>query len=94
MQYPNPTIGKWYQLETGERFEVVAIDEHDRTIEIQHYDGSVDEYDYSSWTISNIIESSAPEDWSGAYDMLPEDYGVDRDRHIKTYRGNQLDRFE
>jgi len=94
MDFPLPKIGKWYKLENGEIFEVVAIDEHDRTVEIQYFDGAVDEFDYHSWSISRIINSNPPEDWSGAYDMLPEDYGVDREQYIKTYRGNQLDCFE
>lgn len=94
MRLPHPIIGKWYKLDSGEFFEVVAIDERDRTIEIQHYDGSIDEYDFNSWAISEISESNPPEDWSGAYDMLPEDYGVDREEHVASYRGNQLDRFD
>ncbi|MBT8142968.1 MAG: hypothetical protein HKN88_10495 [Gammaproteobacteria bacterium] len=93
MQAPKPEIGKWYQHDNGELFEVVAIDENDRTIEIQQYDGSIYELDFHSWSISSIIESTPPEDWSGAYDMLQEDYGVDRDTHNPTYRGNALDQF-
>jgi hypothetical protein len=94
MQLPHPEIGKWYKLGSGELFEVVAIDERDRTIEIQHYDGSLDEYDFNSWSISEITESNPPEDWSGAYDILSEDYGVDRETYKASYRGNQLDQFK
>lgn len=94
MQLPHPKIGQWYKLDNGDFFEVVAIDEHDRTIEIQHYDGSIDEYDFNSWAISEITESGPPEDWSGAYDMRNEDSGIDRESYGPTYRGNELDQFK
>jgi len=94
MQPLRPEIGNWYKLGTGELFEVVAIDRHDRTIEIQHYDGSIDEYDYDSWKISNITAATQPEDWSGAYDMTNADYGVERESHNIRFHGNELDQFK
>ena len=39
----HPTIGAWYQLDGGELFEVVAYDADDGTIEIQYFDGTVEE---------------------------------------------------
>ena len=94
MRLPHPIIGKWYKLDNGVLFEVVAIDNNDRTIEVQHADGSLDEFDFSSWAISEISDSSPPDDCSGAYDMLPEDYGDDRESYTSNYRGNQLDQFD
>jgi hypothetical protein len=40
---PAPVIGEWYRRPGGETFEVVAIDPDDRTIEIQYFDGTVEE---------------------------------------------------
>ncbi len=72
VQYPQ--IGKWFRRPGGALFEVVAIDEADRTIEIQQFDGTIDEYDAERWTDLSVVEVSAPEDWSGSVDMDPEDY--------------------
>ena len=51
-------------------FEVVAIDEDDHTIEIQHFDATIEEVDLESWAELLTVEISAPEDWSGSVDMI------------------------
>ena len=43
MSVPHPTIGAWYRLDGGESFEVVAFDTDDGTVEIQYFDGTVEE---------------------------------------------------
>lgn len=74
---PLPTIGDWYRYSGGELFEVVAIDEDEGTIEIQHFDGTVEELDFDDWAASwqdrEIETAAAPEDWSGSVDMDAED---------------------
>jgi len=74
---PLPTIGDWYRYSGGELFEVVAIDEDEGTIEIQHFDGTVEELDFDDWATSwhdrEIETAAAPEDWSGSVDMDAED---------------------
>ena len=72
VQYPS--IGQWFRRPGGTLFEVVAIDEEDKTIEIQQFDGIIDEVDVDAWRDLLLIEVSAPEDWSGSVDMDPEDY--------------------
>lgn len=69
-----PVIGKWFRRPNGTLFEVVALDEHEGTIEIQFFDGTIDEVELESWPDLLLIEVSAPEDWSGSVDMDPEDY--------------------
>ncbi len=69
-----PVIGKWFRRPNGNLFEVVAVDETDGTIEIQHFDATIDEVDLESWPEMLLIEVSAPEDWSGSVDMDPDDY--------------------
>ena len=44
-----PEIGAWYRLRGGETFEVVAVDDDDGTIEMQSYDGTVEEMDVEVW---------------------------------------------
>jgi hypothetical protein len=69
-----PVIGKWFRRPNGSLFEVVAVDESDGTIEIQHFDGTIDEVELESWPELLLIEVSPPEDWSGSVDMDPDDY--------------------
>lgn len=69
-----PVVGKWFRRPNGSLIEVVAVDEDDHTIEIQHFDGTIDEVELEGWTELSLIEVSAPEDWSGSVDMDPDDY--------------------
>ncbi len=69
-----PVIGQWFRRSNGTRFEVVAVDESTATIEIQQFDGTVDEIELESWLEWVAVEISAPEDWSGSVDMDPEDF--------------------
>jgi len=69
-----PIIGQWFRRPSGTLFEVVAIDDDDRTVEIQQFDGTIDEVDIDIWPELLLTEISAPEDWSGSVDMDPEDF--------------------
>jgi hypothetical protein len=71
---PDPAIGRWYRRSNGQLFEVVALDEADQTIELQFFDGTIDEVDVDTWSRLLIERVAAPEDWSGSVDMDPEDY--------------------
>jgi len=74
-----PVIGNWYRRPDETLFEVVAVDEQDATVEIQFFDGTIDEVDLDTWPKLLIEQVGAPEDWSGSVDMDPEDYqGKDR----------------
>ena len=53
---------------------MVAVDEDDGTVELQQFDGTLDEIDMESWPDLLLVEASPPEDWSGSVDMDPEDY--------------------
>ncbi|HEX2791929.1 MAG TPA: DUF6763 family protein [Steroidobacteraceae bacterium] len=68
-----PDIGEWYRIRGGELLEVVAIDEDDGTIEVQYFDGTVEELDLADWqaqrTKGEIEDADAPEDWSGSVDV-------------------------
>ena len=71
---PDPTIGRWYRRPNGQLFEVVAVDDDDETIEVQFFDGTIDEVDRDTWSKLLVQRVAAPEDWSGSVDMDPEDY--------------------
>ena len=51
-----PVIGHWFRRPNGTLFEVVAVDEDGGTIEIQQFDGTIDEFDFESWPDMLLIE--------------------------------------
>lgn len=73
MTAPHPGIGQWYRIGGGELFEVVAVDDDDGTIEIQYFDGTVEEMDVedweSEWEEGELEAAEAPEDWTGSVDV-------------------------
>jgi len=73
MANPAPVIGEWYRRPGGDSFEVVAIDTDDRTIEIQYFDGTIEELELEEWLEDQIEASEPPEDWTGSVDVEPED---------------------
>ena len=79
MSIQYPVIGQWFKRPNGTLFEVVAIDEDDMTIEIQQFDGTIDEVDADRWKDLMLTEAAAPEDWSGSVDMDPEDFVKEKD---------------
>jgi hypothetical protein len=102
MVSPQPGIGDWYRLTGGELFEVVALDEDDGTIEIQYFDGTIEEMDVEDWNEQwdeGALESAeAPEDWSGSVDVeataeegrVPESSGEDRELRAGSLEGIDL----
>src|SRR4051812_41246987 len=103
MNVQNPGIGDWYRLSSGELLEVVAFDAADATVEVQYFDGTVEEFDFEDWRAQRasgaIEEAEAPEDWSGSVDVEPEDGPAEADpleeeRRMRADRLDGLDLFE
>ena len=104
MATPQPGIGDWYRLQGGALFEVVALDDDDGTIEIQYFDGTVEEMDIEDWETQcedGALESAEPpEDWSGSVDVESGDdegrsadsLGEERDLRASPLDG--IDLFE
>ncbi len=90
-----PVIGDWYNdLAVGQIFEVVAIDEHAATIEIQYADGGLGEYDTDSWQQLLIRPAEAPEDAAAGYEMSQEDRYVGDEILVPTAGNNRLASIE
>ena len=53
---------------------MVAVDEADSTVEIQFFDGTIDEVEIDAWRDQLLVEVAAPADGSGSVDMDPDDY--------------------
>jgi len=77
-----PVVGHWYNhLDKGDLFQVVALDEDSGTIEIQEFDGGLDEIELEEWRQMDIESAAPPEDWSGPVDELePDDLGYNDGR--------------
>jgi hypothetical protein len=94
MPLPIPSIGDWYQAPEGVKFEVVAVDDEDGTIDIQHFDGTVEELDFDAWEESEFLPVHPPEDYSGSLDIERDDYGADLERAGLRDWSSPLDYFD
>jgi len=74
MTIEKPAVGRWYRRTNGDLLKIVAVDEDDATIEVQFFDGTIDEVDFDSWNGLLLERVDPPEDWSGSVDMDPEDF--------------------
>ena len=69
-----PVVLQWYRhLDKGQQFYVTAIDEEEGTIEIQHFDGDVEEIDFDDWHKLAIKTIEPPEYWTGPMDDVERD---------------------
>ena len=87
MTNPAPVVGKWYARPGGDSFEVVAFDADDGTIELQYFDGTIEELDVEDWREEQILPAVPPEDWTGSVDVEPEDYENEFDTEPGTGLG-------
>lgn len=68
-------VGDWYQARVsgGEPFELVAVDVENEVVLVQHFDGTLEEFDFGSWMELGARPAAPPEDWSGAMDVDKRD---------------------
>lgn len=90
-----PLVDQWYMHhDKGEMFRIVATDAASRNIEIQYFDGDVEEIDREAWAELDIEAVEPPEDWTGPYDdidlddpgtietgMRPQDWRISLESH-------------
>lgn len=70
----DPQIDQWYaHIDKGQRFYVIAVDGERNTVEIQHFDGDLEEISLDEWRDFKIILSEEPENWAGALDIAETD---------------------
>jgi hypothetical protein len=84
-----PEVGMWYQtLDYDTSFEVVALDEKEGYVEVQHFTGEIEEHDLENWFELNLISIEPPEDWTGAYEVSREDLGFyDENQYSEDWSG-------
>ncbi len=62
------------------------MNEYDGSIELQHFDGTIEEIDPEDWLGMRAELTGPPEDWTGSVDINLEDV-PDR----RSYRSHKLD---
>ena len=67
-------------------FEVVAIDDLDGAIELQHFDGTLEEADIDAWLAMHADAAEAPEDWTGSLDVCGEDLATNWHPQIRDWQ--------
>lgn len=74
----DPIVGAWYAntTEKGQRFEVVSVDEDAGVVEVQHFDGDVEEWDIDDWYQMDLEAIEPPENWTGPMDDAASDDGT------------------
>ncbi len=97
----DPIVTTWYQhLDKGQKFQVVAIDDNEKLIEIQYFDGDIEEIEIDDWYLMELEQIESPEDISGALDVSeiddlgasitdtsPSDWGAPT-QEIKGFEGD------
>lgn len=71
-----PRHGQWYaHLDKGGMFKVVAIDPSDGSIEVQTFEGDVEEFESDDWQEMDLEAVAEPDDCSGPFDEFEPDAG-------------------
>lgn len=69
-----PVVSQWYRhLDKGQEFHVTAIDDDAGTVEVQHFDGDLEEFEFEDWSRLDIEPIETPEDWTGPMDDIELD---------------------
>jgi hypothetical protein len=93
-QFIEPVVGDWFRSH-GQLFEVVAVDDTERVIEIQHADGDLEEIDFEDWSIrcraGSLTVSDGPEDLRASSDSESEDFTGQFPQTFEELRGLHAD---
>jgi hypothetical protein len=67
----DPIEGSWYHhLGKDLDFMVVNVNENEATVNIQYFDGDIEELEMEEWDEMDLEETEPPEDWTGPLDEL------------------------
>ena len=98
MRYPHefPVVGTWYwDIEQHERFEIVALDQENKEIEIQYFSGEIEEIDEENWFAMRVVAIAPPNDWSGPFEIDKDQFSDLNDEVIHPHhRPDPLQPFE
>lgn len=69
-----PIVGEWYRRQDRPQpFHVVAVDGDSGTVDVEYFDGTIDEWPVEHWAVLEIGPCEAPQDWSGPFDDVQAD---------------------
>lgn len=69
-----PVEGNWYRhLDKEQEFMVLDVNTLEGTIDIQYFDGDIEELEMEEWEEMDLEEIEPPEDWTGPMDDLESD---------------------
>ena len=69
-----PIECNWYHhLDKGQDFMVVDVNTREATVDIQYFDGDIEELEMDEWEEMDLEEIEPPEDWTGPLDDLEAD---------------------
>lgn len=68
-----PLTHQWYRDVLGQLMQVTVFDKDAGLVEVQLFEGEVDEYDLDHWHQLELEAIDPPEDWSGPFDDLEAD---------------------
>jgi hypothetical protein len=96
-QLITPVVGDWYRSH-GQLFEVVAVDDGEQLIEIQHADGDLEELEIEDWTTrcraGSLAVAEAPEDSRASTDSEFEDDAAQFPQTFDELRGLRAEALE
>lgn len=69
-----PIEGNWYHhLDRELDFMVVDVNENEGTVDIQYFDGDIEELEMEEWEEMDLEDIEPPEDWTGPMDQIEVD---------------------
>jgi len=69
-----PMVDQWYwHHDKGPSFCVTSIDDEERVIEVQHFNGDIGEFTFMEWRQLDVEPGEEPENWAGALDIGEDD---------------------
>jgi hypothetical protein len=69
-----PMVGQWYRhLDKGQPFRVISAEKSEDLIEMQHFDGDIEEIEFAAWYDMDLERAAEPEDWTGPLDDVETD---------------------
>lgn len=84
------SVGEWYEV-AGEPFEIVGVDLKAEVVLVQHFDGTLEEFDFDTWVELSARSIPPPEDYSGALDIEKSDYGSNSEAHHFSHGHSPLE---
>ena len=88
-------VENWYlHLDKGQSFQVIAVDDETRLVEIQHIDGDLEEVSFDEWGNMAIELCEEPPNWRNALDVAElDDLGTEVTDTSESDWDESLDQF-